>query len=203
MKRVLVFLVILSLVVTPVSAVDFPTSTTTEQGVRLYASVSADTPWQAPFIETVTLKLSIEPEDADTQNVTITNVLISLHAKNPTGSGFSLLDATSRIFTEPLIGNEYLNYTDEFTLDSALTGENCYFGVAVQGAYFNSTHQIQYFIASNESFIGPFLILASLATPIVYVGILFAGIFTLVLFVGIVIVKRSRSISKRRRLMDD
>ncbi len=203
MKRLLLSIIIISFLISPSLAVDFPTSRFTENGVTIYARATADTPWNSPFTESVTLSLSVEPNDPDTISVNVTDVLLTLHSRNPTGPGFSLIDAKTRTFTTPLSGSKYINYTGDFTLSSSMTGERCYFGVTVQGVYSNTTIQREFLIASNESFIGPFLILASLATPQVYVGLLIGIFASAVIIMGIVVVKRNRSLSKRRRLLTD
>jgi hypothetical protein len=203
MKRLLVCLIMASLLMMPVSAYDFPTSQINANGISLYASVSADTPWQSPFSKNVTLTFSIEPDDPDTTLVNISSVLFSLSAKNPTGSGFSLVDAHLRSFEPPITGTSYANYTGDFTFSSSMTGEQCYFALTVEGIYSNSTDYIHFQIVSNESFIGPFLILASLATPQVFVGLVIGVAASVVIIAGLIAVKRNRSTSKRRRLLSD
>jgi hypothetical protein len=193
----------ISLLITPITAVDFPTSKHIENELTLYARTSAETPWQSPFTENVTLTLSIEIPDEIIAWINISSVLLSLHAKNPTGSGFALVDAESRSFDTPISGTPYINFTGDFTFESSMTGEECYFAVSVQGTYSNFTYQKQYLVATNESFIGPFLILASLATPQVYVGLLIGIVASVVIVAGMIAVKRNRSISKRRRLLTD
>lgn len=203
MKRLLVCLVLASLLIMPVSAYDFPTSQYNSDGVSLYASVSADIPWLSPFSKDVTLTFSVEPDDPDTTLVNISSVLFSLSVKNPTGSGFSLVDADLRSFEPPITGTLYANYTGDFTFSSSMTGEQCYFALTVEGIYSNSTDYIHFQIVSNESFIGPFLILASLATPQVFVGLTVGVIASVVIIAGLIAVKRNRSTSKRRRLLSD
>ena len=191
------------LLIMPVSAYDFPTSQYNSDGVSLYASVSADIPWLSPFSKDVTLTFSVEPDDPDTTLVNISSVLFSLSVKNPTGSGFSLVDADLRSFEPPITGTLYANYTGDFTFSSSMTGEQCYFALTVEGIYSNSTDYIHFQIVSNESFIGPFLILASLATPQVFVGLTVGVIASVVIIAGLIAVKRNRSTSKRRRLLSD
>ena len=203
MKRLLICLLMVSLLVVPVSAYDFPTSRYDSGGIRLYASVATDTPWLSPFTKNVTLSLSIETLYPNTTQANISAILFSLSSSNPLGAGYSLIDSIFRTFDTPITGTSYVNYTGDFKFSSSMTGEKCYFSVLVEGDYSNSTHWIHYQIESNESFIGPLVILASLATPQVFVGLFIGVVASAVIIAGLIAVKRNRSTLKRRRLLSD
>ncbi|MGY5853818.1 MAG: hypothetical protein RTU92_09650 [Candidatus Thorarchaeota archaeon] len=203
MKRLSVVILALLVLVSPVNGLDYPTATFIEDDIELHASVSADTPWYSPFSEEADLTLSVVPTDPNVDSVIINEVTLSVHKHNPTGSGFSLVTVDTEQLTPAVTGTSYANFTGSFFLASSTTGIDCYFGVSVQGSYTNSTHTIDYQIVSNESLVGPFTISASFSTPQVLVGFAVTVFATVICIVGLLGVRKSRSVTKRRTLLDE
>ncbi|MGY5874995.1 MAG: hypothetical protein RTU30_04550 [Candidatus Thorarchaeota archaeon] len=203
MKRLSIVLLAVLVLVTPVNGLDFPTATIIADDIELSVSVSADTPWYSPFTEEAALTLSLTPTDPDAISILITEVTLSVHKRNPTGSGYSLVTVDTEQLSPAVTGGLYLNYADTFFLASSTTGTECYFGISVKGSYSNTTHSIDFQIASNESLVGPFMISASFSTPQVLVGFLVTVFATVVCIVGLIGVRRSRSVTKRRTLLDE
>ena len=200
MKRLLPLLIALLLVAHPVSAVTFGSASYTQDDVRVSAVVQADFPWESPFTQTINLSLAVELQLENITGVSITEVLVSIHAQEPSGN-YLLLSSKNHVFLEPV--TDEINATTNLSLElsGTGTGDVCYFGISVEGSYSNSTGTYAYSTLSPENLVGPFVITLSIASPQFLVGLGFIIFFLVITGVGVTAVRRMRTSPGRRPLL--
>jgi hypothetical protein len=199
----LAILVVLTLF-TPVSAVSFERVSFAHDGVEVFVEISADVPWSSPFTANkANLTLSVVPQTSNVSHINITEVSLIVNKYYSSDDTYQLISAESN-FGSPLVtGTEYANYSTTFEITGNSAGAESYFALLVVGNFRNGSSVIYFQAVSQENLIGPFAILSSIQSPLVYVGIFLFGFFTLVIVAGLYGVKKSRSPVRRRRLLDD
>ncbi len=202
MKRPIVALVLMLLLPSPVLAVAYEPATFSDDGVVVTVNIEAGTPWSAPFTESVNISIGVAPTIAGLQQVNITSLYLIVNLEDADGSDYRII-AAEQVTNSPLAtGTSFANYSAELLLSGTTNGLNCYFAIEVSGNYRNATFEDFYQALSPENFVGPFVISASIESPIVWVGLIVLGISTVVCIGGVFGVKKSRKRSRRRSLSD-
>jgi hypothetical protein len=185
----------------PVSAVTFDAASYTQDAVHVSAVVQAQVPWESPFTRTINLSIAVAPQLENITSVSITEVLVSIHAEEP-GGDYLLLTSRNYVLPEPV--TDEANATTSLTveLSGTGTGDVCYFGISVEGSYSNSTGTFAYSTISPEDLVGPFVISLSVASPQFLVGLGFIIFFLVITGLGVTAVRRIRSSPKRRPLLE-
>ncbi len=202
MKKLVVLLLTLLLLPTPVMGVSYSPVSFTSDGVEVIVSIQADTPWSAPFSESVNLSIGVTPLIDNTLGVNITSISLIVNSEEADGTGYTVIDADDESGTPLTMGVSYANYSTQLGLSGTGHGLVCYFAVVVTGSYRNGTHQEFFQALSPDNLVGPFVISASLESPIVWVGLIVLAIFGVIFIAGMYGVKKSRKRSSRRRLED-
>ncbi len=174
----------------------------TSDNVEVSVDLIAAIPWTAPFEEEVNLTIGVFPLVNNVIHVNITSVNIIVYREEADQSGYRLITAKDHQGTPLAEGTTFANYTDTFLLSGTDYGTDCYFALLVEGYYYNATHLEFYQALSDENLIGPFVIGSSIHTPVAYVGLIVLAIAGVVFIAGVYGIKKSRSRSTRKSLMD-
>ncbi|MHA2118703.1 MAG: hypothetical protein ACW98J_07275 [Candidatus Thorarchaeota archaeon] len=199
MAMLLVALFLASLVV----AVDFEERLFSDDGVVVYASASADTPWESPFTKDVSVSVSVWPSIENISWTSIASILVTVHSVGGDGSGFSLIASDDYDFTTYPEGGSHVNASATFTLTGGGVGSQFYFAVSVIGQYGNATDTFSYEAHSPEDLLGPFSISYSPATPQFLIGVAMIIVFTLVIVLGMRVFSQSRKKPTREALLKE
>ncbi|UCE09349.1 MAG: hypothetical protein JSW61_10260 [Candidatus Thorarchaeota archaeon] len=204
MLRTAVAILIVSLVLLPTaSATDFPTQSFTSDGVEVSVTISANTPWYSPFTQSVSVSLSVQPQAEGVTEVNVTEFILTVHRKDISGLGFSLISAESTSFTPAEEGESQVDIVSTVVISGGGLGEECYFGISVLGAYSNSSYSNAFTSTSDEDLIGPFAIRGGIGSPQVIVGIMVTVLFSVILIGGVWVARKNVARRKRRSLLDD
>ncbi len=202
MKRVSVVFLILLVMPVPMSSIRYEPVSYSDDGVRVFVTVEANTPWTAPFNEKVNVTISVEPLIDQMTQVNITRIDVILNKVEADQSDYILMAADEVSGTPITTGVTFANFTSEFNFASTDSGTECYFAVMVSGAYRNATHIAFFQALSPENLVGPFVVTPSIESPIVWVGLIVMAIAGVIFAAGIYGVKKSRKRSTRKRLSD-
>lgn len=202
MKRLVIVPLIILLLPMPILATTYEPTTYTNDGIAVTVSLQADTPWSAPFNEVVNVTIGVAPLAESVQEVNITSISVIVNSKEADGSDYLIIAAEENTGTPLATGTSYANYSIEMTLAGVSHGLECYFALMVTGNYKNATYQEFFQSLSPDALIGPFVVSASIQSPIVWVGLIVLAVAGLVFVAGIYGVKKSRKRSRRRRLED-
>jgi len=202
MKRAIVVSTLFLLLVVPSTGIVFGPVSYYADSVKVTVQLTADTPWQSPFTEGVEISLGIAPLSDNITQVNITEVIVSVHSYDSGSGSFSLVCAGSREFSTPVMGVTTANVTTSFLLLGMGTGADCYFSLAVSGAYKNSTGVFSFQSRSSENLLGPFAISLGITSPLFIVGIVMMALFAVVLVLGLIGIKKSRGAVVRRRTIE-
>ncbi len=203
MRKLLPIFFVLLILVYPASAFDFEEMSFSDDGVTIYASGSADTPWEAPFTENATVFLSIWTNDDNATWIRITSVLVTVHAAELDGSGYSLITSDIYEFSTLPEGGDHVNTSLMVTLTGSSTGSQSYFAVSVSGNYGNATDSFSFIANSPEDLLGPFSISYSPMSPQFLFGLVVIILFTIVIILGMWGVQKSRSRPRREALLKE
>jgi hypothetical protein len=203
MRKLLPLFFVLLFLVNPVTAVDFEEMSFSDDGVTVYASVSADVPWDAPFSENATVLVSVWPADDNATWTRITSVLVTVHSAELDGSGYSLIASDIFDFQVHPEGGNHVNASLTVSLSASGTGSQSYFAVSVSGRYGNSTNSFLFSATSPENLLGPFSISFSPTSPQFLFGLVLIILFTIVIVLGMIGVSRSRKRPTREALLKD
>ncbi|MFW9920694.1 MAG: hypothetical protein ACFFED_13905 [Candidatus Thorarchaeota archaeon] len=202
MKRSFVALLLVLLLPTPVLGVTFDPTTYVDDGVAVTVYIQANTPWSAPFNEIVNVSVGVAPLAAAILEVNITSIELIVASEEADGSDFLIIDSADRSGTPLATGTSYANYSTSLQLSGTSHGLDCYFAIMVSGNYGNGTYQDFFQALSPDTLAGPFIISASIQSPIVWVGLIILGVSGVIFVAGIYGVKKSRKRSRRRHLED-
>ena len=140
----------LLLIAQPVSGVTFETASYTQDDVRVSAVVQAELPWESPFTRAINLTIAIVPQVENVTEVSITEVIVSLHAEE-SGGDYLLISSKNHVFSEPVTDD--VNATANLTVELSGTGtsEVCYFGKERMGYLNQHARAIACFLVSANS----------------------------------------------------
>ncbi len=203
MKRVLTLCLLLVLLIMPAHAVDFAEASFTEDDVQVTVWITANTPWYSPFSEEVNISLQVAPLAENITTITITEIVLTVQRGDPGGSMYTLVSVQIEEFSPAMSGAEYAAASASMILDGSITGTDCYFAVAVEGTYSNSTVEVPFQVSSPENFVGPFVIAAGLASPQLIVGLVIIAAATLCIIAGAYATKCPGRGSSRRKLLEE
>jgi FlaG/FlaF family flagellin (archaellin) len=194
---------ILVLLLPSVSGVEYEAVEYIDGSMRVSVQISADTPWVAPFSESVSISVNVTPPGSAVQEVNVSRISLIVNRLEADQSGYVLVSAENVQGSPLATGLENTTYKTNLTLSGDKYGDNCYFALLVAGSYRNGT-ELHYFEAvSPDDLIGPFSISASIVTPQVWVGIVvLLGAFAF-FACGAYGVKKSRSEKKRSKLLEE
>lgn len=200
MKRALAVLIMLLVMPAPSAAYQYEPVSYEDGGVSVTVSIQATTSWIAPFTETVNVSVLAVPLAEGVVGVNITALSLIVNSEQADQSGFILIAAAEKTGSPLATGETAANYSTSMSVNSDKNGQTCFFAVLVAGAYSNVTTQEYFQAASPDNLVGPFTISASVASPIVWVGLIVVSIFMVVFVAGMYGVKKSRKRSRRHRL---
>jgi len=195
--------ILIFLVVVPCSAADYGPASFTSDGVTIIAGVTAGTPWESPFAKEVVLTVGVTPQLSGVTQVNVTEVSISINRYDSSSATFILVAARSKAFPSPVTGSDHANFTSSLLLSGTTSGAECYFALAVSGDYTNGTDVIHFLSTSSENLIGPFVISVGAASPLFIVGLAMMGLFSAVMVLGVLAVKKSQGLAHQKRRLDE
>ena len=194
---------ILVLLLPLASGVEYEAVEYTDGSMRVSLQISADTPWVAPFSESVSISVNVTPLASAVQEVNVSRISLIVNRLEADQSGYVLVSAENVQGSPLATGLENVSYQRNLTLSGAKYGDNCYFALLVAGSYQNGTELHYFEAASSDDLIGPFSISASIVTPQVWVGIIvLIGAFAF-FACGAYGVKKARSEKKKPKLLEE
>jgi hypothetical protein len=200
MNRALAVLIMLLVMPAPSAAYQYEPVSYVNSGVSITVSIRAKTSWTAPFAEAVNVSVIATPLVDGVVGVNITSVSIIVNSEQADQSSFILIAAAEETGSPLATGDTSANYSTSMQIVGDKNGQTCFFAVLVAGAYSNVTVQEYFQSASPDNLVGPFTILASVASPIVWVGLIVVSIFMVVFVAGMYGVKKSRKRTRRHHL---
>lgn len=204
MKRFSVIAVVLLMFMAlHVPATDYEIASFTEDGVHVDVQITADTPWFSPIIGTVDLNLGVVPLAENVIAVNVTQVIVTVHRKDTSGVGYSLVGAESVEISPAAHGTAHANISETLFISVSQSGAECYFAVSLTGLYSNGTHVSMFSIISPEDIVGPFIISDGLFSPKVIVGIAISVVSVIVIVAGVRLARKNQGQRKRKRLLED
>ncbi len=202
-KHVVAIALMLLLILPSASGVEYETKEFIDDSIRVSVQLAADTPWVAPFSETVSIAVNVSPMSSALQQVNVSRISIVVNRLETDQSGYVLVSAENVQGSPLKTGIESASYQTNITMIGDKFGESCYFALLIAGSYLNGTALHYFEAASPEDLIGPFSISASIATPQVWVGIIvLAGAFAFFACAAYG-VKKSRSQKKKTKLLEE
>jgi hypothetical protein len=203
MRKAMSLVLVVLFLVSPVAAADFGEMSFSDDGVAVYASASADVPWEAPFTEDVIVSISVWPSLDNLTWTRISSIVVSVQSAEADGSGFSLISSDVHEFSTDPVGTNCVNASVTVTLAGNSIGSESYFAVSVIGQYGNATDTFSYAASSPEDLLGPFTIAYSPTSPQFLFGAAMVIVFILVIVLGIWGVSRSRKRPTREALLKE
>ncbi|MHA2140015.1 MAG: hypothetical protein ACXADC_11150 [Candidatus Thorarchaeota archaeon] len=203
MRKLLPLFIMLLFIVTPAAAIDFQEMSFSDDGVTVYAHASADVPWAAPFTENATVYISVWPIVENVTWTRVESVLITVHSAELDGSGYSLIASDVYDFSTSPEGGDHVNASLTVTLTGSGTGSQSYIAVSVTGRYGNATNSNLFTATSPENLLGPFNISFSPTSPQFLFGLVVIILFTIVIALGMIGVRRSRKRPTREALLKE
>ncbi|MHA1772483.1 MAG: hypothetical protein ACTSYL_12710 [Candidatus Thorarchaeota archaeon] len=202
-SKVLLVILLLSVFISPVSAVTYPPATFTESDTSVTLRLSTADLIASPFDIDVHANITVEPVREDIAQINVTSITLMI-TKDNGDNNFGLLAADTVTFSHGQVGTKSVNITTDFALSGTGTGTRCFFALSVDGVFTNSTGNYTFRAVSSEDLVGPFNIAPGLSSPITQVGIVVIVISVICIAAGSYGVKKAKApVPKKRGLLDE
>ncbi|MBD3408299.1 MAG: hypothetical protein GF411_19405 [Candidatus Lokiarchaeota archaeon] len=205
MKRIILSVIFLTMLLTPVAAVDFGPNKhiDNETGATVRVTISADTPFVTPYTEEIEIDLSIEFNQTDITQLNISEIAVSIQKYQPNLDSYTPIGFGINAYEPEIFSTYFGNITDTIELSESISAVECYFAITLVGSFTNGSDVHSFEIMTSNDFLGPFTISPGSGTAEFIVGAVLILITVIVMVAGAYVVKKSKEPVRKRASIED